>query len=226
MIPRLSFFSLLVVLAACAHATPTGPAAPAAHLGLDGAVIRSAPDPLTGLTTYDPPLLLHLADEARRAPDAERAVALYQRLLAEFPESGLALAATFGLGLASEDRHDLDLAARAYEEATRRDPGTDEAARRIVIDAHFRLAGVLAARGESWRVVAVFDQVLGRNDLAAFDRLQAIVGRGVALRRAGDDAGAETAFVRALTLAEDARGRGESDGGLAAEAALESMPIS
>lgn len=220
MIPRLSLVALAAALAACAHAGAPAPAAPA-RLVLDGAVVRPHPDPLTGLTSYDPPLLLHLANEARRSGDLGRAVALYERLGVEFPASELALAATFGLGMAREDRHELVLAARAYEDAAGRDPGADEAARRIVIDAHFRLAGVLVAPADAWRAVAVFDRLLGRNDLSAFDRLQAVVGRGVALRRAGDDAAAEMAFVRALTLAEDGRGRGESDGGLAAEAALE-----
>ena len=62
-------------------------------LRLDGVVVRTAPDPLTGLESYDAPTLMHLAGEALRNERPELALLLYERLLLELPESPLALSA-------------------------------------------------------------------------------------------------------------------------------------
>jgi tetratricopeptide (TPR) repeat protein len=192
-----------------------------APLVLEGAVVRGATDPLTGLTTYDPALLFHLAAEAQRNDRLQDAAALYGRLLDEFPASGLVPGARFNLGLVDERLGRFDRAAEVYRAAADAPLPADADARRVWLDAHFRLAVCHARLGDPWRAVAVFDDLLERVDLEDFDRLQALAGRGTALRQAGDLDAADSALSRALRFAEDAAMRGlGDDAGVAGEAAL------
>jgi tetratricopeptide (TPR) repeat protein len=230
MLRKLVLLGSLSLAPACAHpragAAPSAPAPSeaagrGAPLALEGAVVRGTTDPLTGLTTYDPALLFHLAAEAQRNDRLPEAVALYERLLAEFPSSALVPAARFNLGLVHERLGRFDSAAAVYRAAIDAGEPADVDGRKAWLDAHFRLAVCHARLGDAWRAVAVFDALLERVDLDDFDRLQALAGRGLALRQAGDLDSAESALSRALRFAEEAATRGlGDDAGVAGEAAL------
>jgi tetratricopeptide (TPR) repeat protein len=182
--------------------------------------VRGAPDPLTGLSSYDSSLLFHLAAEAQRAGEPERAVSLYGRFLTEFPDSRLGPRARYNLGLALEGLQRFGEAAAQYETLARLKPPAGEEWR-TWLDAHYRWAVCLGELGDPWGVVAVFDRLLEVRPLDDFDHLEALVGRGMALRRAGNDESAESALSEALRFSDEASGRGlRDDGGMTAEAAF------
>lgn len=213
-----------LAIAGCLPQPP--PAAAPRRVQLEGAAIRAAADPLTGLSSYDPQLLFHLAGEARRQGRLEDAAVLYERLLQEFPSSTLVVRSRFHLGLVFEQQEHYERAAAAYSAIVSSALPGAEPERRTWIDAHFRLALCATELGELWRAVAVFDRLLALDGLADFDRLEALVGRGMALRHAGDLDAAEGAFARALRVYEDASSSHPfPDRGLASEAAFQAGEI-
>ncbi|MBI3180216.1 MAG: hypothetical protein HYZ27_11170, partial [Deltaproteobacteria bacterium] len=89
------------------------------------------------------------------------------------------------------------------------------------LHAHFRLAVCAGKLGDWWRAVAAFDEVLALPWLDDIDRLEATVGRGIALGEAGDVDAAELAFSQALWIHRKAAAEARfDDRGLAAEAAF------
>ena len=82
---------------------------------LDGVVIRSGPDPDTGLEIYDAAQLFHLAGEAERKGQRARAKKLYSKLIGEFGRGAYWANAHFNLGLLHEKDGRFDLAVALYE---------------------------------------------------------------------------------------------------------------
>jgi tetratricopeptide (TPR) repeat protein len=202
--------------------SPASPSAAARQLQLDGMVVRTVADPLTGLLGYDPPTLLHLAAEAARNDKQDQARALYERLLAEFPGSELAPRARFELGRLLEGAGRFAEAVALYQALGDMPPQEGEAARRLWLDAQYRLAVCVGQLGNWWKSVSVFDGILALDWLETFDKLEAQVGRGISIRNAGDADGAEVALLGALHFYEDAqRLERFEDMGLAAEAAFQ-----
>ena len=103
--------------AGCAHTGATGQArsAETGPLELDGVVIRSGPDRDTGLEIYDAEQLFHLAGEAERKGDRERAKKLYAKLIEEFGQGRYWANAHFNSGLLYEQDKRFDLAVPFYE---------------------------------------------------------------------------------------------------------------
>lgn len=191
------------------------------RVALDGAAIRASDDPLVGLSTYDAALLFHLAGEAERNDRRELARRIYTKLIDEFPDGSLAPLARFNLGLLLERDAEFAAAAQQYEPLVVGElPDADEA-RRLWIDAHYRL-GVCYGRAGAWdRAAAIFDRVLAVESLTVLDRLEALVGKGIAMQESGDLIGAEVTFNAALRFHRDAAERERvEDHGLAAEAAF------
>jgi tetratricopeptide (TPR) repeat protein len=218
--------ALLATLAVASVLACAGPSVSrvsnADKLRLDGAVVRTTPDPLTQLETYDPPLLFHLALQAEQTQQPERAEQIYQRLLAEFPESTLANPARFNLGLVLEARSAWEVAAAQYTAIAEQEPPEGASARRTWVDSHFRLAVCAGKLGDWWRAVVAFDYLLGESWLSDADRLEALVGKGIATQEGGEPLSAEVVFSQALrffTELTDRVGRFD-DRGLAAEAAF------
>jgi tetratricopeptide (TPR) repeat protein len=209
-----SLVSLVLLLAvACA--------APGTRLRLDGLVVRAEPDPLTKLDTYDAEMLFHLALEEDRKGRPAYARRIYERLLEELPDSGYVLAARFNLGLLHEAAERWSEAAEQYVAIAVIDRPEGEARRASWLDAHFRLAVCVSKLGDWWRAVATFDYILAEDWIPEVQRLEALVGRGIALHEADDVAGAELAFSTALRhYREVSRESRFDDRGLAAEAAF------
>lgn len=213
---------LLLLVSACAHGGGAGaPQAPASAMALDGAVVLAAPDPLLDLAAYDADELFHLAGEADRNERVDDAIRIYERLLADFPDSDLADEARFNLGLLHESRQHFQLASVQYGSIVALDEPSDDHDRRTWLDAHYRLAVCLGKLGQWWPVAEIFDVVLALAWLPEFDRLEAMVGRGIALQEAGDTFGAELQFAAVLRFYREAsRDAPLNDRGLAAEAAF------
>lgn len=204
----------LVLLTACSHT------APAVHV--DGVVIQAVPDPDTHLDAYTPADLFHLAGEAERAGDAARAERSYRRLIELFPTSDFAGPARFNLGLLLEAREHFAAALEVYDgiAVTERESASPEL-RRLWLDAQFRRTVMLGKLNAWWDAVAVLDRVLEQAWLDDFDRLEAMVGRGIGIQEAGDAAGAELAFAHVLRFYREATARERlMDLGLVAEAAF------
>ena len=147
--------------------------------------------------------LFHAASEAERVGDAAAARGYYEELLRERPSSGLADAARFNLGLVFEHGGDYASAAAVYEPIIVKPMPSDEDARRTWLDAHFRRAACLS-KGGGWQEVSrLFDVVLDVPGLSVVDRIEALVGRGIADKERGEAAAAEIAFSQVLHLARD-----------------------
>ncbi|OGQ92067.1 MAG: hypothetical protein A2289_14275 [Deltaproteobacteria bacterium RIFOXYA12_FULL_58_15] len=207
---------MALVLQACAHGQPEP-----LRVVLDGLVLRTDRDPLTNLEAYDPPTLFHLALEEERKGKVAVARRIYLRLLEEFPESSFWLASRFNLGLSFEGTEEWQQATEHYLAIAVSSLPKVEADRRVWLDAHFRLAVCTSKSGDWWRAVAVFEYVLGEEWISPVQRLEALVGKGIALHEADDATGAEIVFAKALRHFQEAsRVERFDDRGLAAEAAF------
>ncbi|MEO0814735.1 MAG: hypothetical protein AAFY60_17870, partial [Myxococcota bacterium] len=87
----------------CALAFGAGCASAPQKVVMTGTVVQPEPDPLVGLEHYDARTLFHLAADSAREGDRPRAMALYERLLAQFPGDRVENAARFNLGLLYEN---------------------------------------------------------------------------------------------------------------------------
>ncbi len=213
-----------VGVVAC-HTAPPVEAGP--RLQLDGAVVRTTPDPLTQLTSYDPPLLFHLAVQAEEQGQPERARALYERLIAEFPASPFVTACHFNLGLLLEQQQAFAEAMRHYGVIIAAEPPHGTSSRRVWLDAHFRRASCASRVGDAWAAVVAFDAVLDQPWVDESDRLEAMVGKGIALQQAAEPAAAELVLSQALRLFVSLGQAGRlEDRGLAFRAAYELGEIS
>jgi tetratricopeptide (TPR) repeat protein len=167
---------------------------------LDGVVVLAQPDSATGLSAYDPDDLFHRAGEEERLGRPQRAITLYSRLLEHFPESLLAQASAFNLGLLYENAQVWEKAIWAYGLITRKLLPIDDERRRVWLDAHFRTAVSWTKADQWWRAVAVFDEILEHEWLFDEDRIEAMLGRGISIQEAGNWEAAEGAFVEVLRL--------------------------
>lgn len=183
--------------------------------------MQSPPDPVTDLTVYDAEELFYLAGERERRGNVDGAIAVYERLLDQFEASELGSAARFNLGLLWEAKRDFGRAVGVYQALIQAGRGTTAAQERTWLDAHFRLAVSHGQLEAWWQTVAVFDRVLAFSFLEDSDRLEAMVGRGIAIQEAGELLGAESALYAALHFFRIAEQRGPTGGeGWAAEAAF------
>ncbi len=204
-----AFLPFLALVGACA-ASPGRPSTTAA-----------APAPRANERTIDvEPLRIRVVEEAGKAPEVEaydardlfdqaaaaldgeswdQALALYDRLLAEFPSSALVVPALFNAGLAHEGKGDWAGAVARYEQVRRasRRP-------RDRIDAGLRMAAVLAEQGAWDRSVAALDGVLADKAASADDRREALARKGYALVEEKSYPAAEAALTSAVALGKGA----------------------
>lgn len=194
---------------------------------LDGVVVRAEPDPLTHLSIYDAAELFHIAREMDRKGRKEDAITVYESLLEDFPDSGLTEPSWFNLGLLYEGLERFGDAADAYYTLASQPLPDGEERRRTWIDAHFRLAVAFGKLDEWWRAVAMFDRVLALDFIDDGDRIEAMLGRGIAIQEAGEPASAEIVFASILRFAREADRRGPfAERGMVAEAAYRMGEIS
>lgn len=203
-------FALLVPLAAAcgATATATGPTTPPAArrvVAMEAMRIGAPGDGVPGLgTDYDAEMLFDHATALQQAGRCDDAVAAYERLEREFPESRLRSPSLYNSGLCLEDRAELPRAAekfRALLALPARDP-------RDALHAQFMLSNI-AVRLSLWdEAIALCDAALTNTDIDPDDRVSLLARKAQAsfgagrLDRAERDARAALAYFRSQEEAQ------------------------
>ena len=145
------------------------------------------------LEVFDARTLLDRGNDALARGRPDDALADYQRLLAQFPDSSLAPAARYNIGLALEARNEHDEALARY-----RTLAADAALGRDSIDAHKRLAAVLAELQRWIEAREALDALLARSDLTHSDRIEGMARAGYVAIEQKDYAAAELVLGEAL----------------------------
>lgn len=138
-----------------------------------------------------------LLDQGRAALTAGKpgeAVAIFRRLAAEFPTSKLAPAALYFVGIIHEGQGDIPTALADYRAVVKQYPTGPES-----LEAHLRIAGLLAERKQWPGADATLVEILARPDLALGDRLEAQARRGYVQLEAGQPDAAEASLRAAVT---------------------------
>jgi tetratricopeptide (TPR) repeat protein len=159
------------------------------------------------IDAYDADELFHRAAVALRGGRCGDAVAIYERLVAEFPDSELVEPALYNTGLCLDQLGQHRRAAAAYREMIERFGDS-----RDVTDALFRLAGSYEEL-EAWsEAVEVFDTLLlERPDLEPIERIEALARKGSALLASGRTDEASSALEQATRRYRLGRGISPAD---------------
>src|SRR5690554_5435273 len=173
---------LAVVLAGSACSTGKsatvldGRQALAEELNLDPMLIRASADGEVS-QMIDVKELFNLAYDAFSQRRYERAADHYGAVVKYFPESNYYLPALYNAGLSYEKLDRWDAAADSYRQILEGSPDAKDA-----LDASFRLANAYDKSGRHTEVVDLMTEVLLGAEIAYFDRIEAYVRRGNALR--------------------------------------------
>ena len=138
---------------------------------------------------FDAAGLFEQAGAHLQARRFEQAIATYDRLVREFPDSRYAVPSLYNAGLAHEARRDWAGAVARFKTVAER-----AKLPRDVIDALFHLGACYAEADNQAASVEVFGRLLERGDLAPADRVEAMVRRGYAQYQMKDMATAERTF--------------------------------
>jgi tetratricopeptide (TPR) repeat protein len=161
-------------------------------------LIRSQPDPLTGLDGYDAMGLLDLGNQLYERNEPDKAVQVYQRLLETFPDSENVLAALYNQGLAFEKLAEHEKALACYLSILEKHQTS-----KSYQDAYFRTATTYG-KLQRWKEVAdTFWQIRQLGTLNTIDEIEARVGQGVGMFMQEDYATAEREFLGALRFYEE-----------------------
>lgn len=196
--PRLVLLLALALTGACATTSTTARRADATQprRHVRGEEFRVLASPSGAGDAYDASMLFDRASQSLRAQRCDEAIALYDRLLREFPDNARAATAQFNRGQCLQRLERLPEAADAMRAAARapRDPELSR-------DAWFRVAviGERATRPE-W-VIEATDGLLARGDLSIADRTEALARRAAAQLAAGNRDEAERTSEQAIALA-------------------------
>jgi tetratricopeptide (TPR) repeat protein len=184
--PLLILLALVITTSGCAHMRthlPTPEGDPKPPVFADPMRIVGGEDPLTGLDGYDADDLFRLGYEAFEVGDLARAVALYERLLDEFPEHRDCTPATWNLALGREKLGDIPGAIDAYAAYA---VGVEEASPLEAGQARIRQATLLQHLGlfvESKSPLALAEPV---EELEPHERWEIRILQAMALADEGD----------------------------------------
>jgi tetratricopeptide (TPR) repeat protein len=184
--PRWIAVAVAVAAAAagCAHAPPK---TPERHVTMEPMVFEARPNGT--VETTDAASLFERASIAYGQKDFASALALFDRVVADWPGSRYVVPSLYNAGLALEAKGDLAAAAGRYRRIT-----VEHADAKDAIDAWYRLGFVLAA-AKSWPdAVDTYGRILERKDLGLGDRIEALARRGVAQFNNKDVLAAEHTF--------------------------------
>ncbi|MCC7385329.1 MAG: tetratricopeptide repeat protein [Deltaproteobacteria bacterium] len=160
--------------------------------------IQTAPDPLTGLDTYDAGDLLELGNRLFDGRDFDRALKVYEHLISVFPGSSLAPTALYNSGLCFENLAEFDQALGRFQQVI-----NDYSSASTAKDAHYRSALCLSKLGRWQEVADRFWEVRQQENLSTMEELEARVGLGVAMFMLDDYATAEREFMSAIRFYEE-----------------------
>lgn len=145
------------------------------------------------LVAYDAQGLLDAGNDALARGQPDQAIAHYEKLLASFPGSRLVPAARYNLGLAHEARGEYDQAIARYR-GLAEDPALD----RDGVEAHQRIAAVLAELGRWSEARDALTALVARTNLTHGDRIEGLARLGYVALEQQEYAAAETHLRAAL----------------------------
>lgn len=120
--------------------------------------------------------LFKQANDAAKAKESERAIALYRRIITEFPESKYAPISLFNIAAILDGRGDYAGTLSALRELVKSYPDARES-----IDGHLYISA-LQSEHEDWpEALATLDDILKRQNLTYQDRIEVFARRGYIL---------------------------------------------
>jgi tetratricopeptide (TPR) repeat protein len=176
---------LVVALAGCAHTQKGAP--PERRMQMDPIVFKAHAD--GEVEVLDPASLFERAGAEYGEKEYARAVADFDRVAQDYPDSRFVVPSLYNAGLALEAEGDLSAAAARYRRITAEHPEDKD-----VLDAWYRLGKVYADAKNFAAAVETWAQVLARKDLSLADRIEAMARRGVAQFSLRDYIAAERTF--------------------------------
>ncbi len=178
--PRRLLLAALTVAAGCggARPRPTTAPAPAQVVEMEPLRIAARRDEHghVQLEAYDARTLFRKGTEALDAGRCEQAIAHYERLAEEFPESRWLSAALYNAGWCALQGRDFERAASLYERLLAMRPRSRDAK-----DARFQLASALFELHRWERLRKVAEALLDLPELSADERIEAMAYRALAL---------------------------------------------
>ena len=172
-------------LSGCAHSHSAAPREQS--VTMEPMVFQAHPD--GHVETVDAASLFDKAGVAYGNKDFDAALALFDRVVRDWPDSRYVVPSLYNAGLALEAKGDLAAAADRYRRITVEHPDAKD-----TLDAWYRL-GFVQAQAKNWpAAVDTYAQILARKDLGLGDRLEALARRGVAQFNAHDLIAAEHTF--------------------------------
>jgi len=206
------FAPLVAGLAACAHSASSLPPVAAPTVPKEK-VVELEPMRIDVVETptgqeahaYDARSLLEDGNEALLLHKYDDALAAYDHLLQDFPDSKLVPPALFNAGQAMEGKEDWAGAAERYRRLLKEAgsaPGTKEDRK----SAHFRLAAVLAESGQYEASAKALEEVLDWDDLAPDERVEGLARLGFSLVETKDFAGGEEVLRSAISFYGEKQG--------------------
>lgn len=190
----------MILAAACtpnrrADQVPTD--VPTETLTLDPMLIRPSGDGPT--ESIDVSELFDRAYRSFAGRRYEEAAADYELVIRHFPDSRFYLPALYNAGLSYEKLEQWSDAERVYRTIVAQFPDKED-----TTDAYYRLAGAMEHLEEHQAVVELMTEVLLRDGISNFDRVEAHVRRSNALLALQDWHGAADGFRNAIRINEDA----------------------
>jgi len=186
---------LLCLGAAACATTQSAPKAGPDRVQMEPVLVRAHADPLTGLSGYDAKQLLDVGNDEFDKEAYDRALTVYDKLLAEFPDSTHVPLALYNSGLCYERLEETEQAVLRFQRVIDMHP--DAGTHR---DALFRKA-FLMGKLKRWTEVAdTFWAARQLKNLNTMDELEARVGQGVGMFMQNDYPTAEFEFRSALNF--------------------------
>ncbi|HEY0252700.1 MAG TPA: tetratricopeptide repeat protein [Kofleriaceae bacterium] len=133
------------------------------------------------------------ANEAAKAKQTERAIALYRRIVAEFPESKYAPVSLFNIAAILDARGDYTGTVGTLLDLVKRYPNAHES-----IDGHLYIAALQSEHQDWPEALATLDAVLARANLTYADRIEAFARKGFIGVQQKQYAAAETSLDAAI----------------------------
>lgn len=193
---KLELLPLALLLGACATTQSTTVAQPE-KVAMEPILVKAEQDPLTGLDGYDAEALLEVGNRLYANGDHDKAIEVYDKLVAEFPDSKHVPSAQYNAGLAFESLVEYDKSLGRYELII--DKHRDS---KSFKDAYFRKCFVLGKMKRWVDVADTFWAIRHLDDLTPMDELEARVGQGVGMFMQEDYATAEVEFMSAIRFYE------------------------
>jgi tetratricopeptide (TPR) repeat protein len=138
--------------------------------------------------------LFKQANDAVKAGETERAIGLYRKLVADFPESKFAPTALFDIAAILDKRGDLEGTIATLRELVAKYPHSRES-----VDGHLYIAALQADHAQWGDAIATLAEILARTDLTYADRVEAFAREGYVLIEQHKYDDAEIALGNAVT---------------------------